>query len=90
MPARIDDWLLPSRQPRLVKIGGRLIKHARYCRRCQWDEAETLTGADLVKKEIEMGNLRLSSRVGADLGRSRAAFQAIACHSMVPRPAQAC
>ncbi len=35
---------LTSRQPRLVNTGGRLIKHARYDCRCQWDEAETLTG----------------------------------------------
>jgi hypothetical protein len=32
-----------------------LIKHARYCRWGQWNEAETLTGADLVKEEIEDG-----------------------------------
>ena len=52
---RLDDWSLTSRQQRLVKTGGRLIKQARYDCRCQWDEAETLTGADLVKKEIEDG-----------------------------------
>ena len=46
---------LTSRQQRLVKTGSRPIKHARYDCRCQWDEAETLTGADLVKKEIEDG-----------------------------------
>jgi hypothetical protein len=55
LPKRIDNWSLTSRQARLVKTGGRLIKHARYDCRCQWDEAETLTGADLVKKEIEDG-----------------------------------
>ena len=55
LPKRLDDWSLTSRQQRLVKTGGRLIKHARYECRCQWDEAETLTGADLVKKEIEDG-----------------------------------
>ena len=30
LPARIGDWSLTSLQQRLVKIGGRLIKHARY------------------------------------------------------------
>jgi hypothetical protein len=29
-PARIDNWSLTSLQQRLVKTGGRLIKHARY------------------------------------------------------------
>ena len=52
---RLDDWSLTSRHQGLVKTGGRLIKHARYDCRGQWDEAETLAGADLVKKEIEDG-----------------------------------
>ena len=30
LPARIDNWWLTSLQQRLVKTGGRLIKHARY------------------------------------------------------------
>jgi len=30
LPARIDSWSLTSLQQRLVKPGGRLIKHARY------------------------------------------------------------
>jgi hypothetical protein len=30
LPARIGNWLLTSLQQRLVKTGGRLIKHARY------------------------------------------------------------
>jgi hypothetical protein len=30
LPARIDSWSLTSLQQRLVKTGGRLIKHARY------------------------------------------------------------
>jgi hypothetical protein len=30
LPKRIDDWSLTSFQQRLVKTGGRLIKHARY------------------------------------------------------------
>jgi hypothetical protein len=30
LPKRIDDWSLTSLQQRLVKTGGRLIKHARY------------------------------------------------------------
>jgi len=30
LPARIDTWLLTSLQQRLVKTGGRLVKHARY------------------------------------------------------------
>ena len=29
-PTRIDNWSLTSLQQRLVKTGGRLIKHARY------------------------------------------------------------
>ena len=30
LPKRIDNWSLTSLQQRLVKSGGRLIKHARY------------------------------------------------------------
>ena len=30
LPARIDAWSLTSLQQRLVKTGGRLVKHARY------------------------------------------------------------
>ena len=30
LPKRIGAWSLTSLQQRLVKIGGRLIKHARY------------------------------------------------------------
>ena len=30
LPARIDNWSLTSLQQRLVKTGGRLIKHAGY------------------------------------------------------------
>jgi hypothetical protein len=30
LPARVDSWSLTSLQQRLVKTGGRLIKHARY------------------------------------------------------------
>jgi len=30
LPRRIDTWSLTSLQQRLVKTGGRLIKHARY------------------------------------------------------------
>jgi len=30
LPRRIDTWSLPSLQQRLVKTGGRLVKHARY------------------------------------------------------------
>ena len=30
LPKRIDTWSLVSLQQRLVKTGGRLIKHARY------------------------------------------------------------
>jgi hypothetical protein len=30
LPMRIDTWSLTSLQQRLVKTGGRLIKHARY------------------------------------------------------------
>jgi hypothetical protein len=29
-PTRIDSWSLTSLQQRLVKTGGRLLKHARY------------------------------------------------------------
>jgi hypothetical protein len=32
LPKRIDAWSLTSLQQRLVKTGGRLVKHARhYC-----------------------------------------------------------
>jgi hypothetical protein len=30
LPKRIEDWPLTSWQPRLVKTGGRLVKHTRY------------------------------------------------------------
>ena len=30
LPKRIESWSLTSLQRRLVKIGGRLVKHARY------------------------------------------------------------
>ena len=30
LPKRIDSWSLTSLQQRLVKAGGRLVKHARY------------------------------------------------------------
>ena len=30
LPKRIDNWLLTSLQQRLMKTGGRLVKHARY------------------------------------------------------------
>jgi DDE family transposase len=30
LPMRIDAWSLTSLKPRLVKTGGRLVKHARY------------------------------------------------------------
>ena len=30
IPARVANWSLTSLQPRLVKTGGRLVKHARY------------------------------------------------------------
>ena len=30
LPKRIDNWSLASLQQRLVKTGGRLVKHARY------------------------------------------------------------
>ena len=30
LPRRIDKWSLTSLQQRLVKVGGRLVKHARY------------------------------------------------------------
>jgi hypothetical protein len=30
LPSRIDNWSLTSLQQRLVKTGGRLVKHARY------------------------------------------------------------
>ena len=32
LPQRIDHWSLTSVQQRLVKTGGRLVKHARYYR----------------------------------------------------------
>jgi len=31
LPNRIETWSLTSLQQRLVKTGGRLVKHARYC-----------------------------------------------------------
>jgi hypothetical protein len=30
LPRKIDNWSLTSLQQRLVKTGGRLVKHARY------------------------------------------------------------
>ena len=38
VPKRIDTWSLTSLQQRLVKTGGRLIKHARYIGSC-WRRA---------------------------------------------------
>jgi len=32
LPRRIEKWSLTSPQQRLVKTGGRIIQHARYCR----------------------------------------------------------
>ena len=32
LPERIDNWSLASAEQRLVKTGGRLVKHARCCR----------------------------------------------------------
>jgi hypothetical protein len=32
LPKEIDGWPWTNLQQRLVKTGGRLIKHARYCR----------------------------------------------------------
>jgi hypothetical protein len=55
MPERDDDCPLTRLQQHLVKTGGRLIKHARCDCQCQWNEAETLTGADLAKKEVAGG-----------------------------------
>lgn len=46
---------LTSKQQRRAKTGGRLIKHARYDYRCQWNEAETLAGANLAKGKTEDG-----------------------------------
>jgi hypothetical protein len=31
LPKRIENWSLTSLQQRLVKTGGRVVKHARYC-----------------------------------------------------------
>jgi hypothetical protein len=31
LPKRIETWSLTSLQQRLVKTGGRSVKHARYC-----------------------------------------------------------
>ena len=31
LPKKIENWSLTSLQQRLVKTGGRLVKHARYC-----------------------------------------------------------
>ncbi|MGD0225816.1 MAG: hypothetical protein ABSF71_26085 [Terriglobia bacterium] len=30
LPKRVDNWSLTSLEQRLVKTGGRLVKHARY------------------------------------------------------------
>ena len=79
MPERVDDWPLTRLQQHLVKTGGRLIKHARYDCRCQRDEAETLTGADLVKKEIEDGVVVkiYSVAVGARVSSTPMAFATV-------------
>jgi hypothetical protein len=31
LPKQIENWWLTSLQQRLMKTGGRLVKHARYC-----------------------------------------------------------
>jgi hypothetical protein len=38
LPKQIENWSLTSIQQRLVKTGGRLIKHARYIGFC-WPSA---------------------------------------------------
>jgi hypothetical protein len=38
LPKKIENWSLTSLQQRLVKTGGRLVKHARYYWRC-WRRA---------------------------------------------------
>ena len=78
-PKRIDDWSPTSRQPRLVKAGGRSIKHARYDCRCQWDEAETLTGAHLIKKEVAGGVVGriYSVAIGARVSPTPMAFATV-------------
>jgi hypothetical protein len=39
LPNRIGNWSLTSLQQRLVKTGGRLVKHARYYTGCCWPRA---------------------------------------------------
>ena len=36
LPMAIGNWSLTSLQQRLVKTGGRLVKHARYYYCCCW------------------------------------------------------
>ena len=55
MSEKVDDWPLTCLQQGSGEDRRPEIKHAQYCRWGQWDEAETPTGADLVKKEIEDG-----------------------------------
>jgi hypothetical protein len=77
-PARIGNLSLTSLQQRLVKTGGRLIKHARYyflllaeshlTRRLFWRHAAKDYGATIASF---IGNPQSSADFGDEIGRQR-------------------
>ena len=74
LPKRIEAWSLTSLQQRLVKTGGRLIKHSRYCwvllaeghphRRLWPDAAADLgsAGAERIALRLRLQNLEPRGR----------------------------
>jgi len=44
LPRRIGNWSLTNLQHRLVKTGGRLVKHARHYRPPYWPEGTSVGG----------------------------------------------
>ena len=58
LPEGIKHWSLTSVQPRLIKIGGRLVRHAR---RLVFQLAEVMVTRDMFNEMLErIGRLRLA------------------------------
>ena len=69
LPQRIDSWSLTSVQQRLVKTGGRLIRHARYYGRC-WRRV-TCSDACLARCSGESGRWQSRRANGQRVQRRR-------------------
>jgi Transposase DDE domain group 1 len=65
LPKRIDNWSLTSLQQRLVKAGGRLVKHARY----YW---LLLAQSHLTRRSMVRRIEALPSAIGVPIGSRRA------------------